>query len=208
MIWSDEVIPVKFLESVSYLTGVTAAGLRWHLSNIKVIFNSCSVFLQWWKIRKITGRRNWLSTPTAVCPGPQFWRRSGTPFSDFQWGWQGVSSRGQHYTFEMTSVPVSSTTNKSMNFELHSKNGHSFTTVIANISDNWWIPLLKRRRNLTDWLKNWNQIILEMSNGSCKWIDMLHGSPDCYTQANSFENRIRVCEIHEQLVYKLVTMTN
>ena len=33
-------VPVRFLESRSYLTGVTAAELRRHLPNINVIFNS------------------------------------------------------------------------------------------------------------------------------------------------------------------------
>ena len=33
-------VPVRFFESHSYLTGVTADELRWHLPNIKVIFNS------------------------------------------------------------------------------------------------------------------------------------------------------------------------
>ena len=33
-------VPVRFPESHSYLTGVTAAALRRHLPNINVIFNS------------------------------------------------------------------------------------------------------------------------------------------------------------------------
>ena len=33
-------VHVRFLESHSYLTGVPAAELRWHLSNINAIFNS------------------------------------------------------------------------------------------------------------------------------------------------------------------------
>ena len=33
-------VPVRFLESHSYLANVTAAKLRWHLPNINVIFNS------------------------------------------------------------------------------------------------------------------------------------------------------------------------
>ena len=33
-------VPIRFFESRPYLTGVTAAELRWHLSNINMIFNS------------------------------------------------------------------------------------------------------------------------------------------------------------------------
>ena len=33
-------VPVRFLESHSYLTGVTTAELRWYLLNINVIFNN------------------------------------------------------------------------------------------------------------------------------------------------------------------------
>ena len=43
-------VPIRFLESHSYLTCVTAAELRWHLSNINVILNSWRVF---WHCRKI-----------------------------------------------------------------------------------------------------------------------------------------------------------
>ena len=49
-------VPVRFLESHSYLTAVTAAELRWHLPNINVIFNYKCLFWQWWKIGKITER--------------------------------------------------------------------------------------------------------------------------------------------------------
>ena len=49
-------VPVRFLESHSYLTGVTAAELRRHLSNINAIFNSRCVFPRIWKIGKITER--------------------------------------------------------------------------------------------------------------------------------------------------------
>ena len=45
-------VPVRFLQSLSYLAVVTAAELWRYLSNIKVIF---SVW-QWWKIGKITER--------------------------------------------------------------------------------------------------------------------------------------------------------
>ena len=48
---------VILLESHSYLTGVTAAELRRHPSNINAIFNSLSVFWRWWKIGKITERK-------------------------------------------------------------------------------------------------------------------------------------------------------
>ena len=48
-------VPVRFLESPSYLTGgVAATRLRWHLSNMKVAFHRQPVFWQWWKIGKIT----------------------------------------------------------------------------------------------------------------------------------------------------------
>ena len=48
---------VRFFESHLYLTAVTAAQLRWHLSNIKVILNIYHVF--WWCrwIRKIIKQR-------------------------------------------------------------------------------------------------------------------------------------------------------
>ena len=35
---------IEFFESHSYLTGVTAAELRWHMPNINMTFNSCHVF--------------------------------------------------------------------------------------------------------------------------------------------------------------------
>ena len=49
--------PVRLFQSHSYLTGAAAAELRWHLSNMNVIFNSYRVFWQFRKIRKITERR-------------------------------------------------------------------------------------------------------------------------------------------------------
>ena len=42
-------IHVRFFESHSYLTGVTAAELREHLQSINLIFNSQRVFWQCWK---------------------------------------------------------------------------------------------------------------------------------------------------------------
>ena len=43
-------VTVRFVESHSYLTGVTAAELRQHQSNINMIFNNKRVFQQCWKI--------------------------------------------------------------------------------------------------------------------------------------------------------------
>ena len=45
-------VTVRFVESHSYLVGVPIAELRWHLSNINVIFNNSYVFRQCWKFKK------------------------------------------------------------------------------------------------------------------------------------------------------------
>ena len=45
-------IPVTFFEFPSYLTGVITADMRWHLSNMNVIFNSYHVFRDVEKLRK------------------------------------------------------------------------------------------------------------------------------------------------------------
>ena len=50
-------VPVILFASHSYLTGVTAAELRQHLSNMNMIFKRQLVFWQWWKIGKSTERR-------------------------------------------------------------------------------------------------------------------------------------------------------
>ena len=56
-------VPVRFLESHAYLTGVTAVELQWHLSNMNMIFNRYPAF--WWfgKRRRKRNGRNWLSNP-------------------------------------------------------------------------------------------------------------------------------------------------
>ena len=65
-------VPVRFFESLSYLTGITAAQLRWYLPNINVIFNIKRVFWQWWKIRNISVHiGNWLSNPHHL--GAVYW---------------------------------------------------------------------------------------------------------------------------------------
>ena len=50
-------VPVRLFASHSYLTGVTAAELRQHLSNMNMIFNRQPVFWQCWTIGKLTERR-------------------------------------------------------------------------------------------------------------------------------------------------------
>ena len=57
-------LPVRLLASHSYLTGVTAAELRQHLSNMNMIYNSYHIFWRCWKITKITEWRK------LAYPGP------------------------------------------------------------------------------------------------------------------------------------------
>ena len=66
IIFDTAKVTVTFLATHSYLTGVTAAELRQHLSTMNVIFN----VLWWcWKIRKITKQRKLASEPPTTGPG-------------------------------------------------------------------------------------------------------------------------------------------
>ena len=57
-------VPVRFLESLSYLT----AQLRWHLSNMKAIFNKLPSILTTVNNREITERRKFVSWPPPPPP--------------------------------------------------------------------------------------------------------------------------------------------
>ena len=54
---------VRFYESHSYLTDVTAAKLQWHLSDMKEIFNILIIFRTPEKNGKVMNRRNCVSGP-------------------------------------------------------------------------------------------------------------------------------------------------
>ena len=58
-------VPVISFESHSYWTVVSAVALRWHLSNMNVIFNRWTVSWQCWEIGKITERRKLAKLHTA-----------------------------------------------------------------------------------------------------------------------------------------------
>ena len=54
---------ISYFQPHSYLSGVFAAVLRWHLSNMNVISNRQPVISLFWKLAKYWNGVNWLSNP-------------------------------------------------------------------------------------------------------------------------------------------------
>ena len=60
-------VPLRLFEAQTYLTGVTADELLWHLQNINMVFNILHVFDNAEKLGKLQSRGNCVSNP---CPWP------------------------------------------------------------------------------------------------------------------------------------------